>query len=246
MSSGDRANLANSYDKPTDNEPKSVDETSADQSCTPTSNSGADLEQNDRALRPSKIPVLKAKHTENSGNDVSSSRSPSREEYDAGRTLSAYSSIPTSPVTGKKYRSPLSTPVKPLDRSRKLTNGTASNNSPCDSVNAPTTNEVTTNVARVNAVSPVQTSRSIVDASNVASLATVVAKNESSSNRDLSNYSTDDKSQGDTNFNTESVKEHASPTSNETPSSEKKPKFKWMFGPHKNANVVGTLVCEEM
>lgn len=238
MSSGDRTNLANSYDKPTDNEPKSVDQTSADQSCTATSNSGADLEQNDRALKPSKIPVLKAKHTENSGNDVSSSRSPSREEYDASRTLSTYSSIPTSPVTGKKYRSPLSTSVKPLDRSRKLTNGNASNNSPYDSVNASMTNEAVTNV-----ISPVQTSKSIVDASNIASLATLVTKNESNSNRDISN-STDSKSKDDTNFNAESVKEHASLTSNETSSSEKKPKFKWMFGPHKNANVVGTLVCE--
>lgn len=234
-SSGERANLANSYDKPTDNGTSSLDQTSVDQSCTPTSNSGVDPEQNDRALKPSKIPVLKVKHAENSGNDASSSRSPSREEYDAGRMLSAYSSIPTSPVTGKKYRSPLSAPVKPLDRSRKLTNGNSSSNSPCD--NAPT-NE--TNVARTNIVAPFQTSRNIVDVSNVASPATAVVKNESSSNQDISNHSTNDKSQGDTNINTESFKEHAGPASNETPSSERKPKFKWMFGPHKNANVVGS------
>lgn len=232
VSSSDQANLANSYDKSTDNgRMSSLDQTNVDQSCTPTSNTGVE-EQNDRAPKPSKIPVLKVKHTENSGNDASSSRSPSREEYDTNRMLSAYSSIPTSPVTGKKYRSPLSAPVKPLDRSRKLTNGNSSSNSSCD--NAPTMNET-------NTVTPVQTSRSIVD---VASPATVVLKNENDSNQDISNHSTNGKYQGDTNFNTENLKEHASPVSNETPSSERKPKFKWMFGPHKNANVVGTLICE--
>ncbi|XP_011877818.1 PREDICTED: protein lap1 isoform X2 [Vollenhovia emeryi] len=232
VSSGDRANLANSCDKPADSgRTSSLNQTGADQSCAPIPNSGADPEQNDRALKPSKIPVLKAKHTENStSNDTSSSRSPSREEYDAGRTLSAYSGIPTSPVTGKKYRSPLSAPVKPLDRSRKLTNGNASSNSPYE--NAPTTNEATT--------SPVQTSRSVVDASDVASPA--VAKNESSSNRDISNHSTNGRSQGDTSPSAESLKEYANSTSNETPSFERKPKFRWMFGPHKNANVLPVQV----
>lgn len=242
VSSSDRVNLVNSYDKSTDNgRTSSLDQISTDQSCTPTSNTGADPEQSDRALKPSKIPVLKVKHTENSGNDANSSRSPSREEYDAGRMLSAYSSIPTSPVTGKKYRSPLSAPVKPLDRSRKLTNGNSSSNSPCDNANAPTMNE--TNIARTITVAPVQTNRSIVD---VASPATAVVQNENGSNQDISNHSTNGKSQGDTNFNTESVKEHASPASNEIPGSERKPKFKWMFGPHKNANVVGILVCKGM
>lgn len=247
MSSGDRTNLANSNDKPTDNgrtSQSSLDQTSADQSCTSIPDAGADPEQNDRALRPSKIPVLKAKHMENSVNDASSSRSPSREEYDAGRMLSAYSGIPTSPVTGKKYRSPLSAPVKPLDRSRKLTNGNASSNNSCDNSNAPT--DGPTNVGRTNAVAPVQTSRSfVVDSSSVASPATTatVTKSESSLSRDISNHSTNGQSQGDTNFN-DSFKEECTPSSNESP--ERKPKFKWMFGPHKNANVVGTLFCEGM
>lgn len=236
VSSGDRANLANSYDKLTDNgRTSSLDQTNLDQSCISISNT--DPEQNDRALKPSKIPVLKMKHTENSGNDASSSRSPSREECDTGRMLNAYSSIPTSPVTGKKYRSPLSAPVKPLDRSRKLTNGNSSSNSSCDNANTSTMNE--TNVAQTNIVVPVQTSRSIVDG---ASPATTVLKNENNSNQDISNHSTNGKSQGDTNFNTENLKEHASPMSNETSSSERKPKFKWMFGPHKNANVLPVQV----
>lgn len=242
VSSGDRTNLVNSNDKLTDNEQmSSLDQISMDQNCTPISDPDADSELSDRALRPSKIPVLKTKHTENSGNDTSSSRSVSREDYDASRTLNVYSGIPTSPVTGKKYRSPLSVPVKPLDRSKKLTNGNASSNSPCENTNVPT--DASMNIDRMN--TPVQTNRNVVDASSVSSPATVVAKNENNSDRDMSNHSTNGKSQSDTNFNIENFKEHTSPASNETPSSERKPKFKWMFGPHKNANVVGSLVCEK-
>ncbi|KYQ60727.1 Protein LAP2, partial [Trachymyrmex zeteki] len=239
VSSGDRTNLVNSNDKLTDNEQmSSLDQISMDQNCTPISDPDADSELSDRALRPSKIPVLKTKHTENSGNDTSSSRSVSREDYDASRTLNVYSGIPTSPVTGKKYRSPLSVPVKPLDRSKKLTNGNASSNSPCENTNVPT--DASMNIDRMN--TPVQTNRNVVDASSVSSPATVVAKNENNSDRDMSNHSTNGKSQSDTNFNIENFKEHTSPASNETPSSERKPKFKWMFGPHKNANVLPVQV----
>jgi len=242
VSSSDRANLVNSNDKPMDNEQiSSLDQISVDQNCTPISDPDADSELSDRALRPSKIPVLKTKHTENSGNDASSSRSVSREDYDANRTLNVYSGIPTSPITGKKYRSPLSAVVKPLDRSKKLTNGNASSNSPCDNVNV--TTDALTNIDRMNA--PVQTNKNVVDVSSVSSSATVVIKSESNSGRDMSNHSMNDKSQDDTNFNTENFKEHTNLALNETPNSERKPKFKWMFGPHKNANVVGSLVCEK-
>ncbi|XP_070525829.1 protein lap1 isoform X2 [Cardiocondyla obscurior] len=234
ISSEDRISLANLHDKSTDNDQtSSFDQISADQNCMPISNSGSDPEQNDRALKPSKIPILKTKHLENSSNDASSSRSPSREEYDSARTLSASSGTPTSPVTGKKYRSPLSTTIKSLDRSKKLTNGNASSNSSCDSTNV--SSEVPANAV-------VQGSRNVIDTSEVTSPATAVAKDESGSNRDISNHSMNGNSQDDTNFNTESFKEHTSLASNETSISEKKPKLKWMFGPHKNANVLPVQV----
>ncbi|XP_028049678.1 protein lap1 isoform X2 [Monomorium pharaonis] len=254
VSSDDRANvLANlSNDKLTDNgQTSSLDQISADQSCTSISDPGADFELNDqRALRPSKIPILKAKHTENStSNDASSSRSPSREEYDASnRTLNVYSGIiPTSPITGKKYRSPLSTPMRPLDRSRKLlTNGNASSsNSSCDNTSQVSI-DVPTNISgRTNAITPVQTGRNIgVDALSITSTATAAAKNESSSDRDVPNHNTNGKSQDDMqSFNAESFKEYTNPAaSNEILNWEKKPKFKWMFGPHKNANVLPVQV----
>ncbi|XP_039312691.1 protein lap1 isoform X2 [Solenopsis invicta] len=234
VSSDDRANtLANLNDKPTDNgRTSSLDQISTDLSCTSIPDPGAELEPSDRALKPSKIPVLKTKHTENSGNDASSSRSPSREDYDVSRTLNVYSGIPTSPVTGKKYRSPLSASVKPLDRSRKLTNGNTSlSNSSCDNVSISI--DAPTNIGgRANTVTSVQTNRNVDASLSVTSPAT--AKNESSSDQDTPIHSTNGKSHGDASFNAESFKEH-SPASNE--SSERKPKFKWMFGPHKNANL---------
>ncbi|KAL6260305.1 hypothetical protein P5V15_007837 [Pogonomyrmex californicus] len=239
VSSGDRTNFANSSVKPTDNgRTSSLDQTSSEQSCTPIPDCSVDPEQGDRALRPSKIPVLKAKHTENSGNDASSNKSSSVEEYDASRTLNAYSGIPTSPITGKKYRSPLSAPVKPFERSRKLMNGNTSCNNPCDNANTPT--EVPTNLSRTSVAASIQTNRIVVDTSSgVTPPATAV---ESSSGRNTSNHNTNGKSQGDTNVNAESSKEHTSSPSNEPLTSEKKPKFKWMFGPHKNANVLPVQV----
>lgn len=198
-----------------------------DRTCTPNQDSGADSEQNDRALKPSKIPVLKTKHAENSSNEANSVKA-LPEEYDAtNQTLNAvYASIPTSPITGKKYRSPLSTPAKGLDWSRKLQNGNVTNNNSCDNVNS--------SAEASNVVTPVQTSRSVADESSVTSPA---AKSETNSGRETPSINTDSKSQGDSS-NVESFKEHASPTSSETSSSERKPKFKWMFGPHRNANVV--------
>lgn len=234
---GDLTNIANSNASMDNGRMDPLDRVTADQTCTSNLDVSADSEQNDRTFKPSKIPVLKTKHVENSNNDANSIKA-LPEEYDVNRTLNvAYSGIPTSPITGKKYRSPLSAPAKALDRSRKLQNGNITNNNSCDNINlaeAP-------NVGRANVVTPVQMSRSVADDSSIASLAAAVAKNETSSGRDTPNLNTGSKSQDDTS-NVESFKEHASPTLSETSTSEKKPKFKWMFGPHRNANVVCALL----
>lgn len=214
-----------------------LDRIIVDETCTPNLDSGADSEQNDRAFKPSKIPVLKTKHVENSTNDANSIKA-LPEEYDANRTLNAvYSGIPTSPITGKKYRSPLSAPTKALDRSKKLQNGNITNNNLCDNANSAEAPDV----GRANLVAPVQMSRSIVDESSIASLAVAVAKNEINSDQDTPNLNTGSKSQGDMS-NVGSPKEHASPALSETSGSERKPKFKWMFGPHRNASVVCILL----
>ncbi|XP_050460940.1 protein lap1 isoform X2 [Cataglyphis hispanica] len=212
-----------------------LDRITADETCTPNLDSGADSEQNDRAFKPSKIPVLKTKHVENLINDANSIKA-LPEEYDANRTLNAvHSGIPTSPITGKKYRSPLSAPTKALDRSKKLQNGNVTNNNSCD--NAITNSAEAPDVGRANLVAPVQMSRSIVDESSIASLAVAAAKNEINLDRDMPNLNTGNKSQGDIN-NVGSLKEYASPALSEMSGSERKPKFKWMFGPHRNASVL--------
>ncbi|XP_032678295.1 protein lap1 [Odontomachus brunneus] len=205
-----------------------------DQPYTPVPE-GADSEQaceNDRTFKPSKIPVLKAKHIENAGNtsnsDTSVKRaSPAAEEYDMSKTsLNAYSGIPTSPITGKKYRSPLSTPAKSLDRSRKMTNGNVANNNSCDNVDSP---DVPSVVSRPNVT------KNIAEESSVAPPAIVVAKSETNSGRNTPNFN--NKPSGDAES-----KDLATSTSNETLNSERKPRFKWMFGPHKNANVLPVQV----
>ncbi|XP_020287331.1 protein lap1 [Pseudomyrmex gracilis] len=205
--------------------------TIADRNCASNPDSGlAGPEQNDRAnFKPSKIPVLRTKHTDNL-NETNAMKSSSSTD-DVVRA-NAYSSIPTSPITGKKYRSPLSTSVK-LDRSRKLTNGNVSNNNSCE-INS--TSLLNANVDRTNVVTSVE--MSVAEESSVAHPA--VAKSETNcGGRDTPNLNANSNSRSD---NVDNCKEHASvnETRNETP--EKKPKFKWMFGPHKNANVLPVQV----
>ncbi|EFN84083.1 Protein LAP2 [Harpegnathos saltator] len=212
-----------------------------DQSYTPVSEGADSAEQvceNDRTFKPSKIPILKAKHMENAANTSNSDTSvrrpsPAAEEYDASKTsLNAYSGIPTSPVTGKKYRSPLSTPAKSLDRSRKMTNGSVANNNSCEIPDSPDAPNI---LSRPNVV----VAKSIViEESSVTPPAIVVVKSEANSDRDTPNFNS--KPSGDAS-NAES-KEQASPALNETLHSERKPRFKWMFGPHKNANVLPVQV----
>lgn len=230
----DRANFANSNISNTsaDNERiDTYDHLITEKTCTPIPDSGVDPEQNDRTFKPSKIPILKVKHTESSSSDTSSIKtctSPSAEEFDMNRTLNAYSAIPTSPITGKKYRSPLSAPVKPLDRSRKLTNGIASSNNSCNNTNSLVE---ATNVAAAN--------RGVVDELNATFSAVAIVKDEINSGRNTPSFSASNKSLGDSSNES---KEHASSAPNETLNSETKPKFNWMFGPHKNANVLPVQV----
>jgi len=224
----DRANFANSNISNTsvDNgRTDTYDQIITEQACTPVSDSGVDPEQNDRTFKPSKIPVLKAKHAESSSSDTSSIKtctSPSTEDFDTNRVLTAYSAIPTSPITGKKYRSPFSVAAKPLDRSKKLTNGTASNNNAsCDNSNN-----------LIDASNVVAKNRNVTDELGSA-FSIAIAKSETNSGRNTPSFSTNSKSLSDTS---NEIKEHANPT--EMLNLERKPKFKWMFGPHKNANVV--------
>lgn len=195
--------------------------------------------ENDRILKPSKIPVLKSKHAEGSSSasnsDISikcTSPVAVHEEYDAGKASNMYSIIPTSPITGKKYRSPLSAQrMKPFDRSRKMTNGDVSSNNTCDNANS-----VVSNVSHADAIAPVM--RNIDDELSDTPPVAAVAKSETNSGRNTPNFVINSKPSGDASNNVEIKEQTISVSNAETLSSEKKPRFKWMFGPHKNANVV--------
>ncbi|XP_076749577.1 leucine rich repeat containing protein 7 lap1 isoform X1 [Xylocopa sonorina] len=191
--------------------------------------------EGDRSLKPSRIPVLKAKHLE-SANSVSNSdlsnkcTSSSVEDCEALKVLNA-SCIPTSPITGKRYRSPLSMQPKLSDRSKKTLNGSVSNNNTsCDnlSINAINSNLNTDGIPRIvtNEISPNTNS-------------TISIKSETNSGRNTPILS-NNKSQNEVAYS--NIDKYKPAELNESLGSERKPRFKWMFGPHKNANVLPVQV----
>ncbi|KOX73288.1 Protein LAP2 [Melipona quadrifasciata] len=197
------------------------------------------LLEGDRSLKPSRIPILKTKHLENTNSASSSDLSnkytnSSVEDYEALKMLNA-SSIPTSPITGKKYRSPLSMQPKVSDRPRKIINGTVLNNNiSCDNLS---TNPVNSSpVANSNMEG---NSKTLSTETPLNMNISFNIKNETNSGRStpilLNNKSLNDM----TNLNVDKYKVVGQ---NESLNSERKPRFKWMFGPHKNANVLPVQV----
>ncbi|XP_029037351.1 protein lap1 isoform X3 [Osmia bicornis bicornis] len=187
-----------------------------------------ELEQSfegDRLLKPSRIPILKTKHLEStnsiSNNDLSNKcTNSSVEDYESAKVLNV-SSIPTSPVTGKKYRSPLTIQAKLSDRSKKTVNGNVSNN-----------NTLCDNVIPVNAANSNLVINSNMDNQDVN---LKIVPTETNSGRSTP-VSSNNKSQNEVmNCNIDKYKVTGT---SELSNLEKKPRFKWMFGPHKNANVV--------
>ncbi|XP_076243279.1 leucine rich repeat containing protein 7 lap1 [Calliopsis andreniformis] len=206
----------------------------------------SDAEQSfdgDRSLKPSRIPILKSKHLETmnstSNSDLSNKyASSSVEDYDSLKMLNT-SCIPTSPVTGKKYRSPLSMQSKLPDRSKKSMNGSMSNNNTSfDSLTS--LNTMNANLAtNLSMEGQEAISKSIPNetAMNMNSLVNI--KNEANSGRSTP-VSINNKYTNEMN-NSITDKYKVSGT-NESLNPERKPRFKWMFGPHKNANVLPVQV----
>ncbi|XP_076167658.1 leucine rich repeat containing protein 7 lap1 isoform X2 [Ptiloglossa arizonensis] len=198
--------------------------------------------EGDRSLKPSRIPILKTKHLEItnsiSTNDLSNKcTNSSVEDYETLKVLNA-SCIPTSPVTGKKYRSPISMQPKLSDRSKKIVNGTIlNNNTSCD--NLASLNTMNLNlITNLNTEGQDTTSRSISnEMMNMNSPVTI--KDETNSGRSTP-ISVNNKSLND--VNNSNVNKYKVSGMNESLNSERKPRFKWMFGPHKNANVLPVQV----
>lgn len=218
------------------NDGKNSFSSSADQ--TNASGDTNDPEQSfdgDKSLKPSRIPILKTKHLE-STNSISSSElsnkcaNSSGEDCETLKMLNA-SCIPTSPVTGKKYRSPISMQPKLSDRLKKASNGSISNNNTSYdnlSVNGMNTNMVANlNTEGISKIPLNETPMNMNSPVNV--------KIETNSGRSTPIFINNESTNEVTNSNIDKYKDSGP---NDLFNSERKPTFKWMFGPHKNANVV--------
>ncbi|XP_015440501.1 PREDICTED: protein LAP2-like [Dufourea novaeangliae] len=198
--------------------------------------------EGDRSLKPSRIPILKTKHLE-STNSISNSdlsnkcMNSSTEDYESLKILNS-SCIPTSPVTGKKYRSPISMQPKFSDRSKKIMNGTISNNNTsCDnlaSLNTMNSNLVASLTIECQDTTLKSISNDITNANSPISI-----KNDANSGRSTP-ISLNNKSLND--VNNSNIDKYKVSGINDSINFDRKPRFKWMFGPHKNANVLPVQV----
>ncbi|XP_046426605.1 protein lap1 isoform X1 [Neodiprion fabricii] len=215
-----------------------------------TLNSSDLLSENDQSLRPSKIPILKQKYFDD---DSLNKYTNSVETNDSYKSLSL-SSTPTSPITGKKYRVPLSSRTKPVASSKKFDNGLSSGKNESESRNV---NEIDQQLMDKYSMKS-NSSNNLKD--DVKSLD---KRNDNLENNHSLIYTLDDnlpvsnkcavKIQNDTiisgrntstatsksfdNANASINAKSKIPTLTNSPSPERKPRLKWMFGPHKNANV---------
>lgn len=178
----------------------------------------------DQSMRPSRIPVLKQKYTD----DDSVNRFTNSVETNDSLKSMSLSSTPTSPITGKKYRVPLCSRSKPADRSKKLDNGTSENG------NEPESNR---NFYEDNSHAVENDTRNGSNDDNSSYNLDVNSsmKNPAKVRDDASGRSTP-VSISNMSINVKS----RIPTLTNSPSPERKPRLKWMFGPHRNANVVSS------
>ncbi|XP_076292073.1 leucine rich repeat containing protein 7 lap1 isoform X2 [Lasioglossum baleicum] len=194
--------------------------------------------EGDRSLKPSRIPILKTKHLEsaNSNNSDLSNKcmNSSTEDYESLKMLNS-SCIPTSPVTGKKYRSPLSMQPKFSDRPKKIMNGTVNNNASCDNLaSLNTTNS--SPVGNLGVDCQDGPLKSVPNETANANSPTGM-KNEVNSGRSTP-VSLNNKSFSELNCSDK----YKIGGGNESVNSDRRPRFKWMFGPHRNANVLPVQV----
>ncbi|KAI4496889.1 hypothetical protein M0804_000699 [Polistes exclamans] len=198
--------------------------------------------ETDRFFKPSKIPVPRAKHSDivnsNSNNDtLNKSVNSIMEECDLPRTLNVLS-IPTSPITGKKYRSPLSSQEKTLNQLKKIANSNISNNNiSYDNTNLSNVQNISFTDNKIeNMVKNETNTNDISHHSDSFATNCVDVENDAGSDRSTS-LSASNRSLNNTN-NLDKVHN----LSNEQLTLERRPRFKWMFGPHKNANVLPVQV----
>lgn len=170
-----------------------------------SNNAGENFETS--PMKPSKIPTLRGKHFESlsSSNYDSLDNCTDLSNEDAENSKVAnFTCLPTSPVTGKKYRSPLCS----QSRLRRPLNGNATNG---DHANG----------SKDSAANGQDHCRALESPAN------------------LSECETPELELVGNTKNLEISKSRIPTLSDlERKESDKKPKLKWMFGPHRNASVV--------
>lgn len=224
----------------------SFDTVDTSRTFTPTESQNSEtILDADRLAKPSRIPILRGKNLEGSSSDNDSIDKPaytSFDDYDRSKQI-APANIPTSPITGKKYRSPLSLQPRLSDRSikRQTHNGNVS----CDENNALNSPNGSTDAYNSSITKTVGNEFRDEEAKQshgkVLSLLPYVIKNSVK----VQNYSD---SEWITPVTTSvetladkyaiDINEFDINMSNSTNDSERKPRYKWMFGQHKNVNVV--------
>ncbi|XP_015602693.1 erbin isoform X2 [Cephus cinctus] len=191
--------------------------------------------EGDRSFKPSRIPVLRGKHLDGSISDNESQERciDSSEDFDRLKILST-TSIPTSPVTGKKYRSPLSLQPRLSDRSKRILN--SSNGS-----NGSSSSNLDTFHDPKDTFTGKENCESSSNRTSHANGSPVGVKVQSGSNSGRSTP-VSIQSKGLSAPNVSRNVKSKIPTWSDSPSPESKPRIKWMFGPHKNANVLPVRV----
>ncbi|XP_048510972.1 protein lap1 isoform X2 [Athalia rosae] len=208
------------------------------------------MSEDDQTSRPSKIPIFKQKYLEN---DSLNKFSNSVENGDSYKSLNLIST-PTSPITGKKYRVPLCLQSKmSVDRTVKSDDIIALNKKDLDirgdiEIDLSSERYVVDNIIPNNNFN--RESNSVENKSddleknpnlihtlddNLPSQCSIKMDNEIISGRSTPASIVSDKTLDNINMSINAKSKI--PTLTNSPSPERKPRLKWMFGPHKNANV---------
>ena len=182
----------------------------------------------EQSIKRSKIPVLRPKNVVGSNLSNSFANHDDSNSNDKSKPIDI-SSLTSSPMYKKKDRSQVSNQCRQLERSTGSVNGVSLNE---DSISANFNLSEDTNSVNMDLKTDQKMDQKTYDISWKTSYDSETLISSRTVN-DLQNETNSGRSTP-TSINTKS------PVINSL-NSERKPKFKWMFGPHRNANVVSFL-----
>ena len=180
----------------------------------------------DHSMKPSKIPVLRLKNVQ--GLNLSDSLENHVDNLNANKIhkSSNVSSLAASPISRKKYRSQVSNQSRQLDQSKGSQNGILSNEDALsDNLNlSEDANSVNMDVKSDQKIYDISFNNSYGNETVLSPKNVNCIQNETNSGRSTPTWT------------------NSKPTNINSLNSERKPRFKWMFGPHRNASVVSFLI----